>query len=164
MHNRASSCGARQKRILHTEPEHLQPAVGVRREVREGTQIILRTGDEKTPVRRKIGIAELEQLDRSDFQRIALHVSADVHAKVIFLFRGFESFHDLCVPLRIELQELLVLRHDTKTTRRTLQCRVVKKLERLEMAWLSLGFCTGSLFERLLRPRNSAYNLACTKV
>ena len=37
----------------------------------------------------------LQQLDRSDFQRIALHVSADIHAKMIFLVGGFESFHDL---------------------------------------------------------------------
>ena len=62
----------------------------------------------------------LQQFDRRDFQRIALHVAADVHAKVVFLVRGFESFNDLCVSFRIELQEVLVLRQDAVTTRFTL--------------------------------------------
>jgi hypothetical protein len=62
----------------------------------------------------------LQQFDRRDFQRIALHVAADVHAKVVFLVRGFESFNDLCVSLCIELQELLVLRYDPEATRCTL--------------------------------------------
>src|SRR5437899_9283378 len=81
---------------------------------------ILRTGEENTPVRKRTGMAGLEQLDRSDFQRIALQVAGNVHAKVVFLVRRFESFHDLCVSLRIELQELLVLHHDAEATRRTL--------------------------------------------
>jgi hypothetical protein len=32
------------------------------------------------------------------------------------------------------------------------------------LKWRGLEFCTGSLSNRLLRPRNSAYNLAFTKL
>jgi hypothetical protein len=61
----------------------------------EESRIILCTGEEKTPVHKKAGIAGLQQLDGSDFQRVALHVSVDIHAKMIFLVRRFEGFHDL---------------------------------------------------------------------
>ena len=56
---------------------------------------LLCTGEEKTPVHKRLASLQLQQLDRSDFQRIALHISADIHAKVAFLIRRFESFHDL---------------------------------------------------------------------
>lgn len=72
-------------------------------------QLIVCTGEATTPVHKSAGIAELQQLDRNDFQRVALHVSADIHAKVVFVVRCFESFHDLCISLCVELQEVLVL-------------------------------------------------------
>jgi len=54
----------------------------------------------------------LQQFDRCEFQRSAPEVAADVHAKVVFFVGGFASFNDLCVSFHIELQELLVPRHD----------------------------------------------------
>jgi hypothetical protein len=71
----------------------------------------------ETPAHKKAGIAVLQQLDRSDLQRIALDVSGYVHAKMIFLVRRLKGLDDLCVALGIEFQELFVLRHNTKTTR-----------------------------------------------
>ena len=80
----------------------------------------MRTGEVKTAVHRRAGIKELQQFDRGDFQRIALHFTADVHAKVVFLVRCFERFYDLGVAFRIELEELLILRQDAEATRCTL--------------------------------------------
>ncbi len=68
----------------------------------------LHAGEEYSPAHKVAGVAGLQQLDRGDFQRIALHVPADVHAQVVLLVRGLESFHDLCVSLGIELQVVLV--------------------------------------------------------
>jgi hypothetical protein len=58
-------------------------------------ETILCTGVITSPVHKRQAVLQLQQLDRSDFQRIALHISTDVHAKVVFLVRRFESFHNL---------------------------------------------------------------------
>jgi len=46
--------------------------------------------------------------------------------------------------------------------RQLLPARVVKNSNGLK--WRGLGFCTGSCLNGLLRPRDSAYNLAFTKI
>jgi hypothetical protein len=54
-------------------------------------------------------LLRLQQFDGRDFQRIALDVSVDIYAQVIFLVRRFEGVRDLGIARSIELQELVVL-------------------------------------------------------
>jgi hypothetical protein len=43
--------------------------------------------------------------------------SPDVHAKVILVVTSHQGFNDLCIAVRVELQEVFVLCHDAETTR-----------------------------------------------
>src|SRR5438128_6613077 len=95
---------------------------GPSRAHRRSPRGFLRGGEERTPARKNSGIAGLQQLYRRDLQRVALHVSADVHTKVILLVGRLKRLHNLGIPIRIELQELLVLRHNAISTCRTLDC------------------------------------------
>src|SRR5580765_3840783 len=47
-------------------------------------------------------VEKLEQLDRGNFQGVALQVAGDVHTKVIFLVRSLERFGDFGIAFGIE--------------------------------------------------------------
>ena len=66
-------------------------------------------------MRKNGSLRGLQQPDGGDFQGVALKVSCDVDAKVVFLVRGFEGFEDLGISLGVELQELLVLGDNAET-------------------------------------------------
>jgi RNA polymerase sigma factor (sigma-70 family) len=101
---------------------------------------------------KNIHVTKLQQVDRSDLQRVTLYVPFNIHAEVVFRAGCFQSFSDFCIAGGIELEELLVFCHDAETARGALQCAVTRVGVRV------CGYLFGSLVEPSLDPEQSASN------